>query len=534
MMGMMKDIFTDWKTILLIVLLAASLALINPTFDDGVVVRSVDEGSPAAQASPTQIESPGPSINPRAREELLAVNDNEIGSVQEYRNATQDLEPNQTVSLQTDQETYIMTTAAGDNRSASDLGINVMEKPASNIRLGLDLAGGTRVLLEPDEEVTDEELGLIADNIEQRLNVFGVTDVTVRTTTDLFQDSFVIVEIAGVTEDEIRELLSQQGVFEAKIGNQTVFTGGDEDIQRVCRSPDCSGLSIQSPCREGPDGEWTCGFFFSITLSDRAAQAHADATRDLNVINAGGQQYLEENISLFLDGELVDQLRIGAELQGNPTNSIRISGSGSGQDREAAQQDAISEMNNLQTIMVTGSLPVTLSIVRADTVSPSLGEAFLNEALLAGLLAILGVIAVVAIRYREMKLTIPMALTMLAEVILILGFAALINWNMDMAAIAAIVIAIGSGVDDQIVIADETLEGNNRRRGKASWKDRLDKAFFIIMAAYFTLLFAMVPLWFAGAGLLRGFALTTVVGVTVGVMLTRPVFAHVLEVILDE
>ena len=536
----MKKIFTDWKVILLIVLLAASMYLINPTFQDGVAIRGVTADSAAAQAIPQPVPIPSPDINPRAREVIQSINDQEIRTQQDYFDVQETLEVNQSITMETNRDTYFMTTQEafdenGTSLGVADLGLNVMDRPKSNIRLGLDLAGGTRVLLEPDEEVSDEDLELIADNIEQRLNIFGVSDVTVRTTTDFFQNSFIIVEIAGSTEDEVRELLSEQGVFEAKIANQTAFTGGDEDIRRVCRAPECSGLDRQrNPCREVGDGQWTCGFFFSITISQDAAQRQADLTRDLSVINVGGQQYLSENITLWLDGELVDQLRIGAGLRGSPTTNIQISGSGDGNTEDAARDNALEEMRNLQTIMITGSLPVTLSIVRADTVSPSLGEEFLNETLIAGLLAILAVITVVSVRYREIKLSLPMAVTMLSEVTLILGFAALINWNMDMAAIAAVIIAIGSGVDDQIVIADETLEGDSRSKGKSSWKDKLDKAFFIIMAAYFTLLVAMIPLWFAGAGLLRGFALTTVVGVTAGVLLTRPVFAHVLSVIIDD
>jgi preprotein translocase subunit SecD len=40
---------------------------------------------------------------------------------------------------------------------------------------------------------------------------------------------------------------------------------------------------------------------------------------------------------------------------------------------------------------------------------------------------------------------------------------------------------------------------------------------------------SMLPLWFLGAGVLRGFALTTIVGVTIGVFITRPAFAKMIE-----
>ena len=57
-------------------------------------------------------------------------------------------------------------------------------------------------------------------------------------------------------------------------------------------------------------------------------------------------------------------------------------------------------------------------------------------------------------------------------------------------------------------------------------------AFFIIMGAYFTTVVAMLPLLFAGAGLLKGFALTTIAGVSIGVFITRPAYAAMVEKLL--
>ena len=89
--------------------------------------------------------------------------------------------------------------------------------------------------------------------------------------------------------------------------------------------------------------------------------------------------------------------------------------------------------------------------------------------------------------------------------------------------IAGIIIAIGTGVDDQIIIVDEIKSSGNRG---GSWKQRMKRAFFIIFAAFFTLLAAMLPLMWAGAGLVRGFAIMTIVGVSAGVFVTRPAFAE--------
>ena len=58
----------------------------------------------------------------------------------------------------------------------------------------------------------------------------------------------------------------------------------------------------------------------------------------------------------------------------------------------------------------------------------------------------------------------------------------------------------------------------------------MKNAFFIIFGSYFTVCAAMFPLIFAGAGLLKGFAFTTIVGVTVGVLISRPAYAAIVEI----
>jgi preprotein translocase subunit SecD len=231
---------------------------------------------------------------------------------------------------------------------------------------------------------------------------------------------------------------------------------------------------------------------------------------------------------LYLDDELVDSLFISEDLKGSDTTSFTIQGPGYGHTKQDAQIDATTNMRAMQTILISGSLPVGLEIAKMDVVSPALGDNFLNVALIALVAAVLAVGIVVFIRYRKIKIALPMVLTGLSEILIILGVAAAINWRLDLASIAGILAAVGTGVDDQIIITDEVLAGEHAR----SWKERLKRAFFIIFAAYFTTVVAMLPLWWMGAGLVKGFAVTTIIGVTIGVFLTRPAFAKVVEHLL--
>ena len=408
--------------------------------------------------------------------------------------------------------------------------MRIYEAPSTNIRKGLDLQGGTRVLLQPEVKLNPYDLSNLLDNLKERLNVYGLSDIIVRDAGDLIGNQYIVVEIAGATEEEIKDLLAKQGKFEAKIGNKTVFRGG-QDIVYVGRSANEAGIDPGGCGASG--GQSFCRFRFSITLSQQAAQRQADATKDSTVVygsGSGSGDYLNEKLDLFLDDKKVDELNIGADLKGQAVTQIQISGSGVGANQQESIFNALQNMKRLQTILITGSLPVKLNIIKTDSISPVLGEGFVNNSILMSLLAILSVAIVLGVRYRRLIIAVPILITMLSEVIILLGVAAFIGWNIDMAAIAGILVAIGTGVDDQIVITDETLKGETSNI--YNWKEKVKRAFLIIMLAYLTVVVAMIPLIFAGAGLLKGFAITTIIGVTIGVFITRPAYSSFVEIML--
>lgn len=567
----LKKIFTNVRVIIALLFLLFAIIAINPTFSsDGVAIRTVELNSSASIAG---IRSSDPGTAPRSREILFSINDKPINNVQEYLQAEKSLTINQTVTLRTNKATYVVKakplveviilnetekkvvqevvqknlsngTIINETisktiivpktkeivKGTAGLGLKVYEAPQSNVRKGLDLQGGTRVLLQPETPLNKDEMEILIANLKERLNVFGLSDVVVRDAGDLSGNQFVLVEIAGANEEEVKELLARQGKFEAKIGNATVFLGGKKDITYVCRTAECSGIDPRQGC--GASGNaWVCRFRFSISLSPEAAQQQADLTEQLDIINENNNQYLSKPLLLYLDDKQVDQLNIGSELKGRAVTDIQISGSGAGATQQEAISDSLKNMKRLQTILITGSLPVKLHIVKTDIISPVLGEEFLKNAFFIGFLALVGVCAVITVRYRKWQIVLPMALTLILELVIIVGVAALIGWNLDLAAIAGIIVSIGTGVDDQIVIADESLR---KEAQTYDWKRRMRNAFFIIFAAFATNFVAMVPLLFAGAGLLKGFALTNLIGISLGVFITRPAYAKVAEILLTD
>jgi preprotein translocase subunit SecD len=454
---------------------------------------------------------------------LLKINNEVVEDVEGFNRIISKLITKNKFILKTNKADYAFLTTG-------DHGITARKAKTSNIEKGLELQGGTRVMLKPisEEPVSAEDINNIIDVMHKRMNIYGLADIKIRPAKDLDGTRFVLIEIAGATREEVKELISKQGVFEAKIGEETVFEGGKKDIPYVCRD-DGSCAVIESCNTQSPEVAY-CNFRFAITLSADAAKKHAEITDKLEINYSGTNAYLSKPLDLYLDGKLVDTLLISESLKGEETTQISISGSGNGATEEIAYNDAIAGMNNLQTVLITGSLPHKLEIVKMDTISPMMGKAFIKNAFLAGFLALFVVGIVVYIRYRKFKIILPMAFTSVSEVILILGFAALFKWNLDLAAIAGIIAAVGTGIDDQIIIADEVLK---QRIRVLNWKEKIKRAFFIIFSAYATTVVAMLPLMFAGAGLLKQFAITTIAGVTIGVLITRPAFASIVEKLLD-
>jgi preprotein translocase subunit SecD len=497
------------RTWILIVCLILAILAISPSFKSGALIKSVDRNSTAYEEGL------------RAGMVVKEVDNMVIKTASDYSTAMQSLFENanetRRVTIKTEDTEFIFLSRGIPEISVADI-------PHTHIKTGLDLSGGARAIVKASNAtLTDAELADLIAITEERLNTFGISDVSVRPVSDLSGNKFMLIEIAGATPEDIKDLVGRQGVFTAKIGNQTVFEGSKGDITDVCRNDaTCAGLR---GCNPAEGGGYICTFDFALYLSEKAADKHAAITRNLTVDPTG--QYLSEKMSMYVDNiEATEALSISVGLRGQKTTQISIQGSGSGATQEDAANDARNKMKKLQTVLITGSLPWKLEIVKLDTISPSLGKTFTKSLVYLGLLVFVLVSLAIFIRYRKVKLTLAVMLTMVSEALLTLGIAALIRWNLDAPGIAGIIAGIGTGVNDQIVILDEARHSAGE---SSSLKERVKRALFIVFGAFLTIVAAMLPLFWAGAGLLRGFALTTILGVTVGILITRPAFAEIIR-----
>ncbi|MDD5317875.1 MAG: hypothetical protein PHF51_04050 [Candidatus ainarchaeum sp.] len=188
------------------------------------------------------------------------------------------------------------------------------------------------------------------------------------------------------------------------------------------------------------------------------------------------------------------------------------------------------EVKNLKGVLSGGALPLHIIIGTPTTISAPLGTQFLNYSLAAAFAAVLLMVAIVSARYGMAQLAPLIFITSFSELLILVCLIGGLG-TIDLAAMAGIIGAIGTGVDAQIVITDELLF---QSKGSAL-KKRMGNAFNIIVTNATVAVIAMVPLlFFSGLVEIVGFALSTIFGVIIGAFITRPAYGAMVEYVLGK
>ena len=213
---------------------------------------------------------------------------------------------------------------------------------------------------------------------------------------------------------------------------------------------------------------------------------------------------------------------------GTVTQFYAVSGSAEGKTTEESRKNAINEIKELKSIISGGRLPVSTIIGSTYVVAAPLGEKFLYYSAVAIVLAIVAVMSLIVIRYRRMELVMPIIVVNLTEILLTTTIIGTIG-DIDLSAIAGIIAIIGTGINDQIIITDELLKAGKTEETARGTKDRLAKAFFIVFTVAGVAIAAMLPLLLTNIVEVKGFALATIIGIIIGVMITRPAYGVIVE-----
>ena len=351
--------------------------------------------------------------------------------------------------------------------------------------------------------------------LENKINTLGTKDAKVNTLTGLNNVArYVRVELAGVDMNQAQAIVGKQGKFEIRIettGNQTEHVLYGDSI-----------TSVQNPAQEPPGSNtWGVGF----TLSS----AGAGAFRESAIKYGATVDPSKHHLVMLLDNKTVYSAPLSDDLAGKvQTENIRQLFASTGQGKNGMQQ-----ATNLKIHLRAGALPVDVTVAGSGSQSAPLGEHFKLMCILAGILALITVGVVIYYRYREPNIVLPMVLINASEIVILLGFISLIRFQMDLPTIAGLIAVLGTGIDQLVVITDEILH-EGKVPSPNLYLKRLARALSIIVVAAATVIIAMVPLALMDLSTLKGFALITIMGVLVGVLVTRPAYGRIIMAILSK
>jgi len=394
-------------------------------------------------------------------------------------------------------------------------------------KLGLDLRGGLRVeyQVQPVNGVTATaaDIATIRDIIERRVNSTGVSEPLVQTQ----GSDRIVVELPGVSDpDAIRKLLGTTGRLDfiplpretygyvdttsgASTAGVKVVPVAGEKLTDPTLKPLFSGDQISSSTvAVDSSGKRVVSF----SLKSEGAKLFGDWT----TANLGTY------FAISLDGTVVSAPYIQSAITGGEG---QISGGG-------ASGFAVAEATNLVTILKFGSLPFPIAEVGVTSVKATLGAAFLNQAILAGLVGILLVFLFMLLHYRLAGGVANVAL--LFYMIIVLAIFRVIPVTLTLAGIAGFVLSIGMAVDANILIFERTKE--ELRIGKRvapaveagfsrAWNSILDSNVSSLITAFI--------LFYFGSSTIKGFALVLIIGVLcsmfTAVTVTRLILRNVIR-----
>ncbi len=170
------------------------------------------------------------------------------------------------------------------------------------------------------------------------------------------------------------------------------------------------------------------------------------------------------------------------------------------------------EAKDLAILLRSGSLSAPMSIIEERTVGPSLGSENIISGRDSMILGMILVILFMFIYYKNFGLVANLAL--IANILIITATLSLFQATLTLSGIAGIVLTVGMAVDANVLIyeriREELFNGNSPN---ASIISGYNKAFSTISDANITTLIAAIALLTIGTGVVKGFAVTLVIGI---------------------
>lgn len=396
--------------------------------------------------------------------------------------------------------------------------------PQEKINQGLDIQGGLSVVLTAKstdgQAVSNDDMEKSRAIIESRVNALGASEAVVQVQgTDQ-----ILVQIPGLTntEDALNTIgktgklefarldsftdedvktkiengqASGEGTVSDDLGVATLPTGETQHlkVEDGTYTPIVTGSNI-TKVDIGKRSDTSTDYAVNISLDSAGAAAFAEASKDLAPTKG--------KIVIILDNEVQSAPATQSEI---PDGNIQITGNYS-----------LDEAKALQTVLESGSLPVSFEYAQSQTVGPTLGQDALASGVLVALIGLAVVMLYLLFFYRGLGAITAAAMIVFA--VLYLGILATLSsfglFSLSLAGIAGIVLTIGMAVDANVLIYERIRE--ELRLGLsplAAVKAGFDRAAISITDSNLTTIIATVILYQFGTGPIRGFAVTLSLGI---------------------
>lgn len=395
--------------------------------------------------------------------------------------------------------------------------------PQEKVNQGLDIQGGLSVVLSANstdgEDVTSDDMEKSRAIIESRVNALGASEATVQ----VQGSNQILVQIPGLSDTETAlSTIGKTGKLEfaradsftnpedqAAIKNGTYAQQQKytDDFGNSFTSDQVTYRSVQSgtytPLITGENitrvtvdkaSETGTDYAVNLTLDSEGSAAFAQATKELAPTKS--------QIVIVLDGQIQSAPAVQSEIT---TGEVSITG---GYTLEEAQ--------SLQTVLESGSLPVSFQYEQSQVVGPTLGQDALKSGVIVALLGLLLVILYLLFFYHG--LGVLTAAAMLVFAVLYLGLLATLSafglFSLSLAGVAGIVLTIGMAADSSILVLERFREEIRMGRSvKAASLTGVRHAIETSIDADLVTLVSALTLFFLASASVKGFGLTLALGI---------------------
>lgn len=351
------------------------------------------------------------------------------------------------------------------------------------IRLGLDLKGGSHILLEcvdtPEAPLDEDSVKRVVEIVRNRVDQLGVAEPVI-----LRQgDKRVLVQLPGVADPQRAvEIIGKTALLEFK----------DETGKTLLTGATLKNAQVQYDRFGRPT--------VSISFNQEGAKLFGQAT----TANVG------KPIGIYLDGKEISNPVVQEPiLEGN----AQITG-----------QFTLNDAQNLAILLRAGALPVKVVVAEERSVGPSLGKDSITSGLRAAIIAGIFVFIFMFLYYGWLGILADIALICYA--LFTLALLAALQATLTLPGIAGFILSVAMAVDANVLIFERIKE--EYRAGK-TWRAAIqagfDKAFRTILDSNVTTIIAAILLFFIGSGSVRGFGITLTLGIIcsmfTGIWVTR-------------